>query len=143
MLSRTGEYALRAVIHLAQNRNRWPIPGNRIAEEAGVPAKYLSKVLGDLVRIGVLLSSRGKQGGFRMARSPDKTLLMDVLAPFEQFDEQRCPFGGGRCSDQAPCLAHQRWKEVVDAEQRFLRSTTVQDVAYLPAAREAGRRRNR
>ncbi len=50
MLSRTGEYALRALIHLAQRVDDWPLTGKLIAEEAGIASKYLSKVLGDLVR---------------------------------------------------------------------------------------------
>ncbi len=50
MLSRTSEYALRALIHLAEHQTEWPIAGSRIAAAAGVPSKYLSKILGDLVR---------------------------------------------------------------------------------------------
>ena len=129
MLTRTAEYALRAVIHLAQHHEDWPIPGNQIAKQAGIPAKYLSKVLGDLVRVGVLTSSRGKRGGFAMVRSPKKMRLVDVLRPFEQFEIRRCPFGNSECIDRKPCLAHDQWKKVVAAEQEFFRKTTIYDVS--------------
>lgn len=129
MLTRTAEYALRAVIHLAQHHDEWPIPGNQIAECADIPAKYLSKVLGDLVRVGVLTSSRGKHGGFGMVRSPKKMRLIDILTPFEQFELRRCPFGNSECGDENPCLAHDQWKKVVATEHEFFRKTSIYDVS--------------
>lgn len=129
MLSRTSEYALRALIHLAQHEEDWPISGARIAGESGIPPKYLSKILGDLARAGVLESAPGKTGGFRLRRSAKQLSLLDVLAPFEPFDRRRCPFGNHECSDQNPCKAHDQWKKVIETEQRFLRRTTVYDIA--------------
>ena len=129
MLSLTGEYALRAIVYLTQNAHRCPIPGREVAEKAGIPAKYLSNILGDLVRHGVLDSSRGKRGGFRLRRSAQEITLYDVLRPFEQFDEVRCPFGNDQCNDKNPCLAHTQWKHVVETERRFLCDTSVYDVA--------------
>ncbi len=130
MLTLTSEYALRAMIYLAQHPESWPVPGRKIAESAEIPAKYLSKILRDLVRSGILDSSPGKTGGFRLRRLAEETTLYEILAPFEQFDRRRCPFGNGECSDEDPCLAHSRWKQVVDSERRFLRETTIHDVAF-------------
>ena len=144
MLTRTSEYAIRAVIHLAQNPDEWPISGKCIAEQAGIPPKYLSKVLGDLVRVGVLVSTRGKGGGFGMMRSPRQTKLIDVLAPFEQFEQGRCPFGNQCCSDEYSCLAHSEWKKVMKVERDFLSKTTIYAVATgRTSTRPAKRRRRR
>ena len=131
MLTRTSEYALRAMIHLSQNPNEGFIPGGRIAAQTGVPRKYLSKILGDLVRAGVLEAAPGKSGGFRMTRSPKKVRLFEVLAPFEPVLANRrpCPFGNETCSDEDPCAGHDRWKRVRDAYRRFLDKTSVYDVA--------------
>lgn len=139
MLSRTSQYALRALIYLTQHEDAWPISGTHIAEEIGVPAKYLSKVLGDLVRCGVLEASPGRTGGFRLSRAPERTFLIDVLTPFEHFDRRECPFGNHICSDERPCAAHDNWKKVVTAQQSFLRDTSVRDIAF--DARKARRSR--
>jgi Rrf2 family protein len=139
MLSRTSHYALRALICLTRDEAEWPISGVRLAREADIPAKYLSKVLGDLVRSGVLIASPGRTGGFRLRRSADQTRLVDVLAPFEHFERRECPFGNQECSDERPCNAHDAWKEVVAARQTFLRETTIHDVAF--AAEERPQRR--
>jgi len=125
----TSEYALRALIYLVQHPDVWPIPGRQIAAQAEIPPKYLSKILGDLVRFGVLDSSPGKTGGFRLRRPATDTTLYEILAPFEQFERRRCPFGNKECGDEDPCLAHSRWKRVVDTERRFLRETSIHEVA--------------
>ncbi len=129
MFSLTSQYALRALIHLARNADGKPISGRRIAADAGIPANYLSKVLNDLVRSGVLESSPGKTGGFRLRRPPEEITLDEVVAPFEHTGDRRCPFGNQACSDENPCSAHERWKHVVEAQQAFLSTTTVRDVA--------------
>ncbi|MCH7526142.1 MAG: Rrf2 family transcriptional regulator [Planctomycetes bacterium] len=143
MLSLTSQYALRAIIYLTRHADDWPIPGRQVARDTQIPAKYLSKILGDLVRSGVLESSPGKSGGFRLRRSPKATYLQEVLEPFEQLDQRRCPFGNQECTDSNPCRAHSRWKRVVEAEQRFFKRTSVYDVAvHVPAKKgTAGRKR--
>ena len=137
MLSRTSEYALSALILLTQREKDWPIPGRDIAHETGVPQKYLSKILGDLVRVGVLEANRGKSGGFRLARSARKIRLHEALLPFERFEERRCPFGNKECSNDEPCLAHNEWKHVIETFQRFLQSTSVADVAIKEGDKKA------
>jgi Rrf2 family protein len=140
-MTRTGEYALRALIYLAQHSDQWPIPGGEIARGAKVPAKYLQKILGDLTRSGVLVASPGRTGGFRLRRPAASTSLLDVLGPFERFQLRHCPFGNAVCSDRNPCGAHERWKAVVEVEQRFLRETTVADVAQSAQSNRGSRAR--
>ncbi len=136
MLTLTSEYALRAMIYLTRHDGECHVPGWRIAEHAAIPPKYLSKILSDLVRCGVLKSSRGKTGGFRMRRSPRCTSLHEILKPFEQHDNRRCPFGNDRCGGEHPCLAHDNWSKVIEAKRRFLGETTIYDVA-IPKERES------
>lgn len=128
MLSLTSEYALRALIYLAQHETDWPISASKVAKGTEIPPKYLSKILGDLVRDGVLEASRGKGGGFRMAHPPQKTSLLEVLEPFERFGRRRCPFQNKQCSDENPCGAHEQWKRVLESYQRFLRRTSIHSV---------------
>lgn len=137
MLSRTGEYALRAMIYLARHADEWPIAGRRVAAATRVPGKYLSKIMGDLVRAGVLESARGVGGGFRMVRPPERVSLFEVLTPFESLmtGGRACPFANQRCSDRNPCLGHAGWKRVRDAFERFLQETSLQQVAVERGSR--------
>lgn len=130
MLTRTSEYTLRALICLAQQDREHLTAGKDIAEKTGVPSKYLSKILGDLVRAGVLESTRGTGGGFRLTRPAEEIPLLEVIEPYERFDDRRCPFGNKECSETNPCLAHEEWKKVLLAEQNFLKRTSVASVAH-------------
>lgn len=143
MLSTTSEHALKAMVYLAQHADEWPIPGRQVAAELAIPRKYLSSILRDLVRAGVLESSPGPGGGFKMVRSADTVRLCEVLAPFEPglSSEQGCPFGNATCSDDDPCAGHERWRQVKDVFVRFLEETTVRDVAFKRARRGGSQRR--
>jgi len=131
MISLTGEYALRAMVFLARHRDEWPISGPRIADEANIPSKYLSAVLADLVRAGLLEGTRGKSGGFRITRPAKRIRLADIVRSFEPVNTHRraCPFGNAVCSDADPCGAHERWKGVNAALDCFMTETTLHDVA--------------
>lgn len=129
MLSRTGEYALRAAVLLARNPGAWPIPSAWIAREAAIPAKYLSKILLDLVRAGVLKASRGRGGGFALARPAGQVRLCDVLAPFGSLELLRAPFADSKQIEDIPSPARLRWQRVLEAQEQFLCRTTLEDVA--------------
>lgn len=116
------------MIYLAGHPQDWPISGKDIAQATGVPRKYLSKILADLVRGGVLESARGKSGGFNLVRASNETFLLDILTPFESFEPRYCPFMNQHCDDSNPCQAHLDWKKVVDAEQQYLRTTTLHQI---------------
>lgn len=128
MLSLTAEYALRTVLFLA-DRGGGSVPAEEIAEALGVPRNYLSKTLHRLAREGVLRSTRGKGGGFRLGVDPARLTLLRVIAPFDQMSgERRCLLGRSECSDRNPCPAHSRWKAVSERVTDFFRETTVRDL---------------
>ena len=129
MLSQTAEYALRAVLHLAQYSGQRPVRVGEMATQLRIPHNYLSKILHQLARAGVLLSLRGKAGGFQLAVDPTRLSLSAVVMPFDRIDDRRrCLLGRPQCSDRTACAAHTRWKEVADTVAQFFRDTTVGDL---------------
>ena len=129
MLSQTAEYALRTVLFLGDHQDRTLVRVGELAETLGIPRNYLSKTLHQLARAGVLASSRGKLGGFRLARPADRISLAEVIAPFDGPTAARtCLLGRAVCSDQCPCAAHARWKGVSARVSDFFRETTVAEL---------------
>lgn len=129
MLSKTAEYALRAVAAVARVKEDRPVLAKEIASLGQIPNKYLSKVMRDLVHAGVLTSTRGIGGGFRLKRKSDAIKLADVIRPFDDvLASRRCPFGNARCSDDHPCSMHEQWKPVSEAVRVLLERTTVADI---------------
>jgi Rrf2 family protein len=136
MLNQTAEYALRAVIHLAERDAHEPVRVGDIAEALAVPQNYLSKVLHLLARDGLLTSMRGPAGGFALRRPAGQILLADVISPFDPIDD-RCLLMRRKCSEIDPCTAHHEWKLVASQLRRFFRQTSVADL--IRSASEAGR----
>jgi len=130
VLSQTSEYALRIMTFLAQQPSEVLVPAVSMQGKVRVPANYRSKILNQLTRAGLLESTRGRTGGFRLARPPGKIRLFEVIAPFEPIAQANvCLLGQARCSDSKPCGAHYQWRELAQARDAFLRGTTVADVA--------------
>lgn len=130
MLSQSAAYAVRAVALLArESPPSGPLSVDRISEELGVPRNYLSKVLHVLAGNGVLISKRGPGGGFLLGVPADRLRLASVIAPFEPVWERGvCLLGRGRCSDDAPCEAHDLWSPLAHRIRDFFRDATVADL---------------
>lgn len=129
MLTDTAEYALRAVIYLARQEPGTRVSAAQVADDLELPRNYLSKILRRLARRGVLESTRGPAGGFRLVRSADELTLRATVEPFYDFSvDDQCLLGRRRCSDEDPCVAHHRWKGVVGDFRAFFRDTTVGDL---------------
>jgi Rrf2 family protein len=129
ILSQTAEYALRALTLLAQEPTGRCDAG-ALAARVNVPQNYLSKILAQLVREGVVSSTRGKGGGFALGRRAESIMIYEIVAPFERLGAgPRCLLGQVVCSGRQPCPAHHDWSRLVDDLTRFLRRTTLARLA--------------
>lgn len=132
MLSRTGIYALQAAMHLAQQPPEALTSASVMAEHLAVPSNYLAKVLNRLTREGILESTRGARGGYRLAVPAEALSVADVVSPFEEPRTAKLCLLGGPCNDQDPCTAHRRRLEWHEARQSILRETTVAELLRDP-----------
>lgn len=141
MLSQTAQYALRAVVHLAERYPEGPIRVDDIAEALGVPRNYLSKILHALAKGEVCASTRGPHGGFELVRPPSQISLVDVVGQFDPTltsSEPACLLGRETCSDEDPCTAHVRWGAVRSRLLAFFEDTTVNSLVRGSAALPVG-----
>ena len=128
VLSRTAEYALAAVIHLAELGPGAARTAEELAGALRIPESYLSKTLRSLARAGVLVSIRGRHGGFTLAVPPHELSIETVIAPFGDTAVRHCLLGKGICSDRTACSAHHAWKATSEQIARFFRERTVAEV---------------
>jgi Rrf2 family iron-sulfur cluster assembly transcriptional regulator len=138
MLSMTAQYALRAFVYISTRGDEHPVLAKDIAAHTGVPLHYLSRILRDAVRAGLLESARGVGGGFRLSKPAKRIKLFDILSPFDDvLDRSRCPFGQPQCNDSRPCGFHEYWKPIASAYCHMLEETTLNDIGEkgLAAAR--------
>jgi Rrf2 family transcriptional regulator, iron-sulfur cluster assembly transcription factor len=127
MLSQTAAYALRAVLFLAERADAVRV--DELAARLHIPRNYLSKTLHRLAREGVLHSTPGRGGGFRLAVPPDQLKLLRVVAPFDGMSaERQCLLGRPQCSDRRPCPAHRDWRAVSERVTAFFSDRSVGDL---------------
>jgi len=138
MLSTTSEYALRALAHLARRPNNLAVLGRDLARAAEIPANYLSKVLLTLRKAGLVDTSRGSGGGYRLRKAASEIYLIDVVELFEGISRTSptCFLAHTRpCSDSTPCSAHPAWRDLQAAYMEFLVSTSLATIAANPMKR--------
>ena len=127
-LSQTSEYALRAMVWLANESPNSPTCAKDLSEGSGVPIHYLSKVLRRLVLADLLTSRKGLGGGFALARSPSEIPFSDILKAVDAYPSlDRCAFGWGACNSQHPCPLHDSVAGLGDNFRQWADSTTLQD----------------
>ncbi|MDR3709819.1 MAG: Rrf2 family transcriptional regulator [Capsulimonadaceae bacterium] len=127
MISQTAEYALRAVIHLAMNTSE-PQTTQMIARSTHVSLPYLSKVLQELNRAGIVHSQRGLHGGFALAISKEDLSVLDVINVIDPIPRiKRCPLGIDS-HDTDLCQLHRRLDEAVSTLEGAFRETTIAEL---------------
>ena len=108
MLSKTAQYALRAVIYLAGGSGA-PVPAAEVAAGLEVPPNYLSKIL--------------------HTRPADRIPIADVVGEFEPLAPGGgCLLGFASCPGEHPCPAHERWQRVSEPIAAFFRETMVSEL---------------
>jgi Rrf2 family nitric oxide-sensitive transcriptional repressor len=131
MFSQTVEYALRAVVHLA-DQSPLPRTTDQIAAATLVPKAYLSKVIQGLCRANIVQSKRGIGGGIALVRSPSQLTILDVVSAVEPIARIRqCPLGlkyhGVRL-----CPLHKRMDNALAMVEAAFRETTLAEVLAEP-----------
>ncbi|MEW2545774.1 Rrf2 family transcriptional regulator [Streptomyces sp. NPDC047002] len=82
-ISAKADYAVRAALQLAAAREGEPLTAEAVAEAQQIPHKFLEAILNDLRRGGLVLSQRGANGGYRLAKTPDSISIADVIRTVE------------------------------------------------------------
>jgi Rrf2 family protein len=78
-LTTKSEYALLMLTCLSRRGRKTPVPLASVAEEQGIPLKYLEHLAGSLTKAGYLRASRGPRGGYRLARDPGAISLAEIV----------------------------------------------------------------
>ena len=132
MLSRSAEYAVRALAHLGTGRQGTWVLSREIAEELGMPPPFLAKILQTLVSVEILASQRGRGGGFKLVRDPESLTLFEIVEPFDHLAHRTvCVLGQKLCSDEHACPLHHAWKSSRTTFLDALQRTALADVLRM------------
>ena len=135
MLTSKAKYALRAMIDLAGNARQGPAFIGDVAARQEIPRRFLENILLELRKHGLVVSHRGKNGGYALARPPENISFADVIRAMDgplalapcasRTAYQRCE----DCKDEAVCAIRRVLLEVRDATASVLERTTLAQAA--------------
>lgn len=130
MISQTAEYALRAIVYLA-DQHQTPHTTQQIAEVTHVPAGYLAKVMQALSRARLVHAQRGLHGGFTLAHPATELTVLDVVQAVDPLRRiTACPLGlKGHLS---LCPLHRRLDNAVAMVEEALKTSTIAELLAEP-----------
>ena len=138
MLTVKAKYALRAMLDLAAAEARRPVFIADIARRQDIPRRFLENILIELKKSGLVVSHRGKHGGYALARAPEDISFAEIirisdgplaLAPCaSKTAYRRCD----DCRDEATCTVRRVLLEVREATAAILERTSLARAAELP-----------
>jgi Rrf2 family iron-sulfur cluster assembly transcriptional regulator len=127
-LTTKGRYAVTAMLDLSLNFDMGAITLADISERQGISLSYLEQLFARLRKQGLVSSSRGPGGGYRLSREADKITVMDVItAVDEKVDSTKCE-GKANCHGGEACLSHELWQSLSDQIRHYLASITLAQV---------------
>jgi Rrf2 family nitric oxide-sensitive transcriptional repressor len=126
MLSKTAEYALRAVACLGSQVGQ-SLSADTLAEQTKVPRRYLTRVLQDLAAAGLVTSRPGPGGGYELAKPTEEVTILDVVNTVSPIERIRsCPLG--LKSHTALCPLHKELDRAYAATEKAFRAVTIKQL---------------
>lgn len=129
-ISTKGRYALRFMLDLAEHTDDGYIALKDVAKRQEISKKYLEQIVPLLNKTGILKTTRGYQGGYRLAKSPDKYTVGDILritegslSPVSCLEDEE-----NLCERAGDCMTLGVWKGLYDVVTNYLDSLTLQDI---------------
>lgn len=133
MLSQRTRYTIRALLHLADRYGQGPVQLTEIAEAQNIPAKFLTVMLSNMRRAGLVDTMRGREGGYWLARPPDQISYGDIvrltrgslglLPCASRYAYERCK----NCISEDKCRLHRVMLMVRDETARILDGLSLAD----------------
>ena len=129
-ISTKGRYALRLLLDLAEHQQAGFVSLNEIAKRQNISKKYLEQIIPIFNKTDVLRANRGSQGGYMLAKSPDKYTVGDILRCTEgSLDPVDC---AGQdpvlCDRSAACVMLPVWQGLSRVLNDYVDSITLQDI---------------
>ena len=128
-LSTRGRYGIHAMYDLAVNYGDGPQSIKCIAERQNIPEAYLEQLIAMLRRAKLVISNRGAQGGYRLAREPREITVGDVLRALEGgLNLVDCLEEDDNCGKSCACPSRIVWMKIRDGLNQVVDGITLQDM---------------
>jgi len=127
-LTTKGRYAVTAMLDLALHAENGPVSLAEISQRQEISLSYLEQLFSRLRKNGLVNSTRGPGGGYRVARDLDKVAVSEIIgAVNESVDATQCA-GKENCHSHGRCLTHDLWEGLSEQIEEFLSGVSLQNM---------------
>ncbi|MFO7821272.1 MAG: Rrf2 family transcriptional regulator [Lentisphaeria bacterium] len=128
-LSTRVRFGLRIMVQIAAEGEKEPVFARRIAAAQGISEPYVDQILMALRSGGLVISRRGRKGGYQLADAPENITALDVLETIEgDLGLVECVLDASACDRLAGCVTHKVWRQATAALKNSLSSVTLADL---------------
>ena len=101
----------------------------QMTDPDGLPEPFVGKLMQALVRADILISAKGRNGGFALRGSPSEVSLREIVEAIDGPGSlERCIVGMGECDDDQPCPHHEYWKPIRRQVMEVMERTSLADL---------------
>ncbi len=130
MISTRGRYALRVMIDLGERDGQGFVALREISERQDISEKYLESIVKRLVKNGLVVGIRGKNGGYKLAKKPSEYTVAEILTAAEEvLAPVAClSCGENTCERAKSCKTLPMWRKLQGVVTEFFDDITLQDL---------------
>ncbi len=129
-LSKSSQYAIRILAYMADNKDSKLMNASNLSEVLYIPYKFLTKIMTEVVKSGLVISTRGRDGGYSFAKPPSEIMVSEILDIFhDSIKDEQCVLGIGFCNGLCKCALHDQWMEPKLLLQKMFRESTLEAIA--------------
>ena len=128
-LTKKADYGLMAMKHLAEHGHGSACSAKDVADSYGIPQEALAKILQRLAKAGLLFSQHGTNGGYTLARSPEKISAFEVIRAIDgPLFITSCITVRGECGQSERCTIREPLRRVNDSIEQVLKSISISEM---------------
>jgi len=129
-LSNSSQYAIRILAYMADKKDSKLLNATELAKTLYIPYKFLTKIMTELVKSGLVVSIRGRDGGYKFEKKTSEIMVSDILAIFnDSIKDEQCVLGIGFCNGLCKCALHDQWVEPRYLMQKMFQESSLEDIA--------------
>lgn len=142
-LTTRGRYAVTAMLDLAFHREEGPVTLADISRRQAISLSYLEQLFSRLRRKGLVESTRGPGGGYRLGRALEDIAVAEIIDAVDESVDTTRRAGRGNCQADQRCLTHELWCELSEHIHRFLNGVSLATLVARDAVKEVAERQDR
>jgi len=129
-LSNSSQYAIRILSYMALHQKSTLLNATQLADVLQIPYKFLTKIMTEIVKSGLVVSIRGRDGGYKFEKPTSEIIVSEILDIFhDSIKDEQCVLGIGFCDNVCKCALHDQWMEPKLLMQKMFRESSLADIA--------------